>query len=605
MKLLFVKLPHPDPDKLAAAEFVPYRAASAAAWTESRGLLSRGDWAFLDDDTALAGGDSAVVAAIAKAEPDAVLFDCDGPTVERCSWIARKLRQLLPKTVFAAHGPDAIATSPLFRASPFDSVIEGESEGGFAEFLGDLAHVSHKPRYRSEPIDLSTAPDPYLAGTLAVRPDRTVFVEASRGRRRTRVYERQCGPFRARSPETAPMVVRLANKANGVDLRFVDRDLGGLPDQAAFWRSIAGANDLGLPIGVTLSPEAVDDETARYMLDAACASVDAPLHTTSPLALELCRGSFDQAAFESGAQTLGALGVRVRPKVLVGLPGDTYETVIDTFDFLGMTGLGQDARVDPLAVRPGTELWDRTDELGVKEALQKPPYHVMETDQLAESDLADAIAAFEESFDVAWTEPIAPRFQADYKGFTAFADLREDGAVDRLLMRPERLGDSVTLLLSPDDPERCARVARAAADLRRENPFTMYQLVLHSDTGIPPEGLVARLQSAFIQPDHYYELSRILSLDPQRSFQTRVFFSTKSAQLAIESLSKAQDLETAFVLDPSAPVQERAFAKLLESVPFMILDRDRTPFDLLYRVMTAYRDFSDLIVEAPLELFGR
>ncbi|MCX7024974.1 MAG: radical SAM protein [Spirochaetes bacterium] len=605
MKLLFVKLPAPDPDKLETAGFVPYRAACAAAWAESRGFLARDQWSFLDDDTATSGSDAAVVDAVTGAEADAVLFDCDGSTVERCTWMARKLRQRLPRTVFAAHGSEALAANPLLRSSPFDSLIEGETEGGFVDFLSDLAGRSPKPRYRSAPIDFSTAPDPYLAGTLPVRMDRTVFVEASRGRRRPRIYERSDGPFRSRAPETTPMVVRLANKLNGVDLRLVDRDSGGIPELASFWRSMAGANDVGLPISLSLSPESVNDDIARFMMDASVIAVDAPLHTVTAHALELCGGSLDRVAFETGAQALGALGIRVKPKLLVGLPGDDYETVIDSFDFLGMIGLGQDSRVEPLSVRPGTAIFDRSAEFGIKEFLMKPPYHVMETDLLAESDIADAIAAFEESFDVAWAEPIAPHFAVEDKGYVAFADLRVDGAIDRLLMEPSRLSDSLTLLLPADDPERCARAARAAPELRRENPFTMYQIVLHSDTGIPGENIVARLQSAFLQPDHYYDLSRIMSLDPQKSFQTRLFFATKSAPLAIEALSRAQDLETAFILEPGAPASERAFAKVLESVPFMIVDRDRTPFELLYRVMTAYRDYPDLIVEAPSGIFTR
>ncbi|MCK7539855.1 MAG: hypothetical protein MZV63_57595 [Marinilabiliales bacterium] len=206
--------------------------------------------------------------------------------------------------------------------------------------------------------------------------------------------------------------------------------------------------------------------------------------------------------------------MRVRPSLLLGLPFDDYDAVIDSFDFLGMAGLGQDALVAPLAILPGTRIRDRAEDLGIKEYLRRPPYYVMETEWIDEDGIADAAAAFEESFDVALAPPVAPNFEETIRGYRSFADLRKPGSLDGLLVNPETLGNSMTLLLSGDDEDGVARLARTARDLRKENPFGLYQIVLYSDKRIPGESVQRKIADAFIEPDHWYELSRIYSLDP-------------------------------------------------------------------------------------------
>jgi hypothetical protein len=219
---------------------------------------------------------------------------------------------------------------------------------------------------------------------------------------------------------------------------------------------------------------------------------------------------------------------------------------------------------------------------------------------MTEDDMLDAVADFEESFDVAWSRPVSPSFRPERGGFVCFIDLRKQGALDSILVAPERLASSVTLMLDADDPEGAARVARAAREIRKDNPYCLWQLVLHSDSAIPGASILARLTDAFISPEHFFELTRMFSMDPQPNFQTRVFFSTNSESLAIRALKEFQQLETILVLGDALPGP-----RALEALPFLCFDRDATPFELLYDVMSAYRGYPDLLVEGPRELFTR
>ncbi|HSV55832.1 MAG TPA: hypothetical protein VLH39_01825, partial [Magnetospirillaceae bacterium] len=182
MRILFIRLPAPDPSRETLREAVPLTAGRAAALAEARGLLSRGDWAFLNRNVSDFGGDAAVAASAAESGAEAVLFELEPHNLDRSAWIAKRIRTRSPGVLLAAHGPEARRDMPIFRAASFDSHLEGEPEEAFCAFLEDLERRSVRPHYLgSFPDDLGAWPDPYLAGTLPVEADRPVLLETLRG----------------------------------------------------------------------------------------------------------------------------------------------------------------------------------------------------------------------------------------------------------------------------------------------------------------------------------------------------------------------------------------------------------------------------------------
>lgn len=85
-------------------------------------------------------------------------------------------------------------------------------------------------------------------------------------------------------------------------------------------------------------------------------------------------------------------------------------------------------------------------------------------------------------------------FSTFKEGFVSFIDLRKPENIDWMRLNPEKLSNSITLLVDADDPEILSRVVRAARDLRKDNPYTLYQIVLTSETRIPSEKLVERIR---------------------------------------------------------------------------------------------------------------
>ena len=601
MKILFIQLPRQEPSPEAASANVPLIPGRLVALATSLGLLLRDDCVILDDAVADHGGDAAVAAAAMGTGATLAVFVLFPWNLDRSIWLARKLRSMMPATWFAACGPEAVQGMPVFKAHAFDAIIEGECEFPFIELLRDLERREPKPRYAAaEPADPALLPDPWLEGILPVREDKPVLAELCRddGHGRADRYSQWPAlPARRFPQERIAQLMRLASMRGAFEFRLLDSPLDCSPSQAGFLKGLAAANEGGVPLRAELDLGSITEDTVRLLHDASLSFVDAELLSTNPLSLAAVGRSLDKAGFERGLGLLWSRDISVRPLVLLGLPHDSYETTVDTFDFLGMAGMGQDAQLRPLALAPGSELRRRSQDFGIREFLENPPYWAIETDWLDEDGFLDAVADFEESFDVAWGRPIAPSFAPARGGFVSFIDARDPGAIDAALVAPERLASSVTVMLDADDPERAARLARAARDLRRENPFTLWQIVLHSDNAIPGDRLADRLADAFSSPEHYFELSRLFSLDPQPNFQVRVFFSTCSEALALRALREHARLETVFVLGQAMPSQA-----LVENLPFLAFDRDATPFELMYDAMSAWRDFPDMLVEMPAEL---
>lgn len=588
MKILFIQLPEQDPSGEASRLSVPIDAGRLIAYAHAVGAITRDNCSMLDQVTSDHGGDAAIALAIFNAAPDLAAFRLDPFNLDRSQWIAKRLRGIMPSTHFIAWGPEAIQGTPVFSAHTFDAFIEGEAELCFVELLSDLAQKSLKPSYSAAAeLDLANLPDPYLEGILTPSADKPVILETMRagyGLPAQHVFGKPLGHIRYWARDTTAKVIRLASSRDVRDIYLVDPRFDARADLPGFIKSLAAANEAGMGLHIHLDPTAVNDEIARLLADASIASARALLPSTNPLSLGSVGLNLDKDAFERGCQLIAAANAAVQPEAVLGLPHDSYETTIDTFDYLAMIGVGQDTELKPLSLAPGTVLRNASKEFGIQEFLENPPYYVLETNWMTEDDMLDAVADFEESFDVSWSRPVSPSFRPERGGYVSFLDLRKPGALDGLLVAPERLASSVTLMLDADDPDATARVARAAREIRKDNPFCLWQIVLHSDVAIPASVMIARLTDAFLSPEHYFELSRMFSMDPQPNFQTRVFFSTNSESLAIRALKEFQQLETILVLGEALPG-----LRALEALPFLCFDREATPFELLYDVMSAYR----------------
>ncbi len=604
MKLLFVQLPTQTPDWSSAPANIPLAAGYLASYAESRGIISRREWSILDAAIVNYGSDASIIASIVGHEPDVVAFTLYSWNLERSIFIAERLGALLPRARLVAGGPEVVEGMPITVRAPFHSLVFGEGEQAFADLLQDVSQ--HRPvsqTYRApDPLDLEKLPNPYLNGALRLDPNMQVHLETMRGcsaKCSYCYYGKNYKNVRRFPHQQSLDVIRAAVEAGVPEVYIMDPNFQSGSDFAGRLRDIAFVNRSNTTIHTELRLEGINEEIAGLLKEAGVASVEIGLQTTNPKALEAVHRTFDRKAFERGAEFLQKQKIVIKTGLILGLPYDGYEQVIETFDFLGMQGLGQEAELYPLSLLPGTEMRERSDEFGMS-SMEIPPYLVTSTHWISYDDMVDSIAAFEESFDVEWAMPPAPHFHLFKEGFVSFIDTRKPENIDWMRLNPEKLSSSITLLIDSDDPEILARIVRAARDLRKDNPFTLYQIVLTSETRIPSEKLVERIRDAFLNPEHYYELTNSFSPDPQTSYHTRMFFATRNFTLAYRALEEAQDMETMVVLNGKGGYNADRLAELL---PYVIFDKQSLPFDRLYELISIYADFPHMLIEAPDGLF--
>lgn len=312
----------------------------------------------------------------------------------------RVIKRAAPETTLIVGGPEVgpIAEDVL-RANPdVDAVVRGEGEVTFPELLaamldGSAPHevpgvtardgeevVSAPDR---EPIGhLDSLPSPYLSGVLTPI-DGGTYLESYRGCPFECAYcfeSKGIRRIRRFSDERVRAEIEVvANSPDVTNFSFID-SVFNLTDSRLEWFAevLEPYARKGLRLHtIEVDIERIDTDAARLLKRAGVASVEAGPQTVGERALAECRRRFDPEAFAAGVAALKSEGIRVECDLIVGLPGD------DVFDFLA--GLRYCYELDPgiiqsstLHVLPGTDLWERAEELGLR-FNPLPPHEVVAT----------------------------------------------------------------------------------------------------------------------------------------------------------------------------------------------------------------------------------
>jgi hypothetical protein len=176
-------------------------------------------------------------------------------------------------------------------------------------------------------------------------------------------------------------------------------------------------------------------------------------------------------AFERGVRAMLGQGIKVRVDLIVGLPGDTVESVRRGLHYLRDGGLYTDLQVFNLAVLPGTAFRHEAKELGLVHQ-PRPPYYALRTPTLDQADLFSLIQEAQELFEIELDAQPAPVL--DVAGTDRLARINLDDERFDLPPAGER-SQAFTLWL------RGTRFDTAAALIRRvldDNPYTTLQVVL-------------------------------------------------------------------------------------------------------------------------------
>jgi anaerobic magnesium-protoporphyrin IX monomethyl ester cyclase len=328
--------------------------------------------------------------------------------------VCRIVKTALPGIRIVLGGPEVgpIAAEVLRAQPAIEAVVRGEGEAAFADVC-DLARRG-KPFSRAdgvtardaagEPVeapdrqliaDLDSIPSPYLTGVLEPA-EGTGYIETYRGcpHRCAYCYEGK-GYGRIRSFSRDRVEAEIAHLADGRGLRsfsFID-PVFNLTDERQAWLAAAlepyASRGLRLHT-VEVDIERIDDASAELLKRAGVESVETGPQSIGAEALAICRRRFDRDRFSAGIAALKGAGISVECDLIAGLPGDTTDDFLAGVAFCLSLDPGK-IQTSTLHVLPGTELYRRADELGLRFD-PEPPHEVIATREAGFADLRRAEA---------------------------------------------------------------------------------------------------------------------------------------------------------------------------------------------------------------------
>lgn len=133
--------------------------------------------------------------------------------------------------------------------------------------------------------------------------------------------------------------------------------------------------------------EFLDEETAEAFASVPC-TLQIGLQSSSPEVLKNINRNFDPDEFRAKTDLLGQAGVSFGVDLIYGLPGDTLSGFRDSIDY-ALSLEPNHLDLFPLAVLPGTALYDRRNDLDMK-ADSSDPYIIRETPDFSPEDLKSA-----------------------------------------------------------------------------------------------------------------------------------------------------------------------------------------------------------------------
>jgi radical SAM superfamily enzyme YgiQ (UPF0313 family) len=544
--VVLVQLPIPPLGPAPVRGNVPLAAAYLKLFAEQRGLGGSYDVEVFPAGLANALGDHALVAALAGRDPWLVGFTCYLWNIERTLWIARELKRQRPGVRVVLGGPEITGDNAwVLETANYDYAVIGEGEQTFADLLLAL-HSGHappagvpglfvppagdgprydparRPPFRQPLPDLNRLGSPYLVGILDAADERMLLLETTRGcvfKCKFCYYPKSYDKQYYLSADNILANLRHAQQRGAREVFLLDPTLNQRKDFAGFLRTLAEGNPgSGFSYFGELRGEGIAAETARLLRAANFTEVEVGLQSIEPEAMQRMDRNNNLSAFERGVRAMLDEGIRVKVDLIVGLPGDTVESVRRGFRYLRDSGLYSDVQVFNLSILPGTAFREEAAALGLLYQ-PRPPYYVLRTPTLDRTDLYGLMQEAQEQFDVEFDAQPPPVLDFDESAAPA-AVWRVD--LDRSSLPepppPDQREQAFTLWLQAGNfAARRRAAAGCIARLLTDNPFTTLQVVLEprqQDSAavqgtLTPDTLEALLAACQRRPtylDHFYAL---------------------------------------------------------------------------------------------------
>lgn len=414
--------------------------------------IKLGDYSLEDDDlSGLAPAEAGSVIARKIAESTPVIAGFSVYVWNRAVFeeAARALKRLVPGVVTFAGGPEVTAAPGSFAsANAFDCLLSGEGETNARTLVKSVLSGSGIPASlvtpnRAPSEDCASLPSPWLDGTLdscrAVRECKGALWELARGCPYSCAYCYESkGDKKVRAfplPRLEKELERFAK--TGIERVFVlDPTYNASRDRALSILSLIEKKAGDLHFNFEVRAEHLDRDMVAAFSRIPC-SLQIGLQSSNEEALRLVNRPCNLKEFSRKIGLLNEAGIVFGLDLMYGLPGDSLSSFRTSVDY-AVSLYPNNLEMFRLSVLPGTALFDRAQELGLKHAVAAP-YHVESTPKFPAADLVRA-ASIARSCDVFYTQgravtwflsalhPIKLKPSQFFQDFAHFLEARDTGA---------------------------------------------------------------------------------------------------------------------------------------------------------------------------------
>ena len=265
------------------------------------------------------------------------------PTTE----IVAMIRRIAPETIIVLGGPEVsheIEEQPVCQMA--DYVITDEADFTFTKLCGELFAGTKPPAkiIRSPPVDVAKLPLPYHLYSATDIGQRVVYVEASRGCPFTCEFclSSLGAPLRRFPLETIlPAMQELLDR--GLQhFKFVDRTFNlSIEFSVRLLDFFLARYRPGLFLHFEMIPDRLPDELKKILARFPRGSLqfEVGIQTFNHRVAELIRRKQDYEKTEQNIRwLLRETGAHIHADLIVGLPGETFDSIAEGFDRLVALG---------------------------------------------------------------------------------------------------------------------------------------------------------------------------------------------------------------------------------------------------------------------------
>lgn len=416
-----LQLPIPQPGLDPAKGNVPLAAGYLKMYARRRGLDEFYDIELFPPRLSNTLSDCGLVEEILARDPWMVGFTCYLWNIDRTLWIASRLKERRPDLRIVVGGPEITADNAWVLQHPaIDFAAIGEGEQTFAELLAALKFnnlprepiaglyvsmgtvLGPLPAFRQPLASLDEISSPYLEGILDAADEEMLLLETIRGcifKCKFCYYPKSYDDLYFVSREKIIANLQYARERGVKEVVLLDPTLNQARNFADFVRLLADQNpDQQWQYFGELRAEGLTPDIAKLLREANFTEVEIGLQSIDPLAMELMDRKNNMKAFERGVKAMLDVGINVKVDLIIGLPGDTPDSVRRGMRYLHDTGMYSSVQIFNLAILPGTAFRQEAQMHGLQYQ-SRPPYYVLKTPTIDLPTMYELMEEAEEIFD--------------------------------------------------------------------------------------------------------------------------------------------------------------------------------------------------------------